>query len=108
MNWIEVIIIRLSKQDDVEELLSILQQIEKTTHPSVVIDFFGNVEIESDWMMTIRHGSTETKPRKTRLGRIIVEALRSYGLVNHQVWGKGGETKREIQLFKNTEYNEQE
>ncbi len=86
MNWIEIISIRLFKQDNADELLNILRQIEETAHPSIVIDFFGNIDIESDCMITIRQANMDRKPEKTRLARMIVEALRSYGLVNHMVW----------------------
>ncbi len=86
MNWFELISIRLSNQEDRKELMSILQEVKDTAHSSIDIDFFRNVEIESDWMMRVRCGITESVIQKSKLGRVIVEALKPYGLVNHMVW----------------------
>ncbi len=83
MTWLEVISIRLSNQEDAEDLLSILRQIAETMPASAKYDCYKNATIDSDWMFVLRHSDEAMEPGKSRLGLMIIEALRPYGLVNH-------------------------
>jgi hypothetical protein len=88
MDWFEVISIRLSSQGKVKALLSVLRQFLEDMPSSVRLDCFSNADIESDWSFILGHGPEEKGPQKTRLGRLIAEALKPFGLVNHMVWVK--------------------
>lgn len=86
MDWFEVISIRLSSQDKGTTVLKVLRQFIETMPTSVAMNCLSNVEIESDWAVMLHHGFGEKGPQKTRLGRLIAEALKAHGLVNHMVW----------------------
>lgn len=88
MSWLEIINIRLSNQEDAEELLSILRQIAETMPASADYDCYKHANIDSDWMFALRHSDEVTEPGKSRLGLMIIEALRPYGLVNHMALRK--------------------
>ena len=83
MAWLEIISIRLSNQEDVGELLSIFRQIAETMPVSAQYDCYKSANVDSDWTIALQHSDEATEPGKSRLGRMIIEALRPYGLVNH-------------------------
>lgn len=83
MAWLEVIDIRLSNQEDVGELLSIIRQIAETMPESAKYDCYKSATVDSDWTIALRHSDDATEPGKSRLGLMIIEALRPFGLVNH-------------------------
>ncbi len=86
MAWLEVISIRLSYQEDVENLLSILRQVAETLPVSAEYHCYKNANIDSDWMFALRHTDETMEPGRSRLGLMIIEALRPFGLVNHTAW----------------------
>ncbi len=94
MNWIEVISIRLSKQEDVPKLLRVFHDIKaarnKPLETNVSIKLYQNKNIESDWTIYLCQESPGEQANKTPLGHAIIEAIRPFGLMNHSVWKSKG------------------
>jgi hypothetical protein len=96
MDWIEIISIRLSKQEDIPKVLGIFRDIKATwdeaTKKTINIYLYQSKGIESDWAIHLFQKSPGEQPDKSQLGHAIIEAFRPFGLVNHSVWeSKEGE-----------------
>ena len=90
MIWIETINIRLSKQEDTTDFLKIIRTVKavqnNTLEKKVSIKLYQNRNIENDWAICLCHKSSEEQMNKPGLGHVIIEAIRSFGLLNHSVW----------------------
>jgi len=90
MNWIEIITIRLSKQENTPRVLDIIRDIKAAQNGpsknSVSINLYQNKGIESDWTIHLGKNSPGEQAEKSQLGQVIIETFRPFGLVNHSIW----------------------
>ena len=90
MTWVETISIRISKQENTTKLLNIFREMkaaqDNILEKKVSIKLYQNKNIENDWVICLCHKSSEEQVNKTGLGYVIIEAIRSFGLLNHSVW----------------------
>ncbi|MCP4757072.1 MAG: hypothetical protein GY866_39925 [Proteobacteria bacterium] len=90
MNWIEIIIVRLSKQEDIPSIEEVFREVgagrDESADEFVDVALYRNKDVESDWAIHLRRQSSNVRPDKSGLGRMIAEAFRPFGLVHHSVW----------------------
>lgn len=88
MKWLEIIELR-SYGNDNEQLESRLQNLigqvrKRSEYPKIKI--YVRQLIDSDMSIHLFHRSDEIGVGGSRLGLILVSALKSFGLVNHRIW----------------------
>ena len=90
MFWVEIISVRLPLTADDKLLKNFFSDthhnITDSAEEQVDAMVYRNGFVENDWAIHLHRFSENRTPEKTRLGLILAENLRSFGLVEHMIW----------------------
>ncbi len=88
MKWLEIIELRTANRitrelkRSFDELISGVKQ----EHDSPKISVFTNFSVDGDFSIHLTHNQKEPNAGGSVLGIRIADALRAFGMVNHQIW----------------------
>ena len=87
MKWLEVIEIRISRNDH-ELLESHFKQLVKEVNKGkeIKLILYRQLDLDTDISIHLFHDSIKVENSGSDLGLRIASALKEFGLVNHKVW----------------------
>ena len=99
MKWLEIIELRTANRitGELKRSLNELISSARQEHDPPIISIFSSYSINGDYSVHLLHRQQEPGAGGSVLGLRIADALRSFGMVNHQVWCGlvNGKTKKE-------------
>ena len=88
MNWIEIVGLRAVGRDKEGAIKSLKQQIRIANYNerTVKIGIYRHATLETDLSIHLIWDSDKTSRAGSKLGLMLAEVLREFGMVDHAVW----------------------
>ena len=88
MHWIETVGLRTAGRDKEGAIKSLKQQLRNADHSErrVKIQIYHHATLETDLTIHLLWDSNKTSQRGSKLGLMLAEGLREFGMVDHAVW----------------------